>query len=100
MTKDNYDAILWLQEWYYSNCDGDWEHDQNILITTIDNPGWAITIKLDGTNLENKHFPKKIIENSEFDWYCCRIENTQFLGDGGPYNLMDMIKVFKDWVEM
>jgi len=93
------DAILWLQKWYYSNCDGDWEHDRNIVITTIDNPGWSVTIKLEGTTLENDQSIEYYIDNTELDWYDCRLKDNIFMGDGGPNNLLDIISIFKQWVE-
>ena len=98
MIKDQ-NLILWLQEWYFSNCDGDWEHDQNVLIETIDNPGWTITIKLEGTILENHNFFEKKIDRTESDWYYCCIENNQFKGACGPLNMLELIQVFKDLVE-
>jgi hypothetical protein len=36
--------IKWIQQWYVSQCDGDWEHECGIKITTLDNPGWDIKI--------------------------------------------------------
>lgn len=98
MTKED-SLILWLQHWFYENCDGDWEHDQKITITIIDNPGWAINIKLSGTIMENEIFQDVFIEKNETHWCCCRIENNVFLGDCGPLNLIDMIGVFKSWVD-
>ena len=41
-----------LQEWFASNCDGDWEHDFGIRIETMSDPGWMVTIDLEETNLE------------------------------------------------
>ena len=52
----NSKILDWMQEWLAQNCDGDWEHAQNFTITTIDNPGWSVTINLSGTKLEEKHF--------------------------------------------
>lgn len=95
---DNKNSILWLQSWYFNNCDGDWEHDQRVIITTIDNPGWSITIKLEGTIVENEKFSEKFVEHSDLDWFCCRVNNKEFLGDGGPHNLLDLISIFKGWV--
>ncbi len=45
-----------LQEWFETNCDGEWEHAYGVLIATLDNPGWTIKIDLMGTYLENIDF--------------------------------------------
>jgi hypothetical protein len=37
------DELLgWLEQWYYDQCDGDWEHAYGIRIGTLDNPGWSL----------------------------------------------------------
>jgi len=98
MTKQD-DIMIWLQQWYHSNCDGDWEHNQNVIITTIDNPGWTVTINLEGTNLENHQFIETSSEISDLNWIYCRIKENQFRGAGGPHNLLDIVQVFRKWVE-
>jgi len=50
------DDIAWIQNWFHQHCDGDWEHNENINIHTIDNPGWRLTIDLEGTSCENNFF--------------------------------------------
>ncbi len=37
-----------LEAWYRSNCDGDWEHQGGLTIESVDNPGWLVTLRLDG----------------------------------------------------
>lgn len=93
------DDFSWLQNWFYQNCDGDWEHNTNIKIINLDNPGWSIFINLSGTSLENKDF--FVIDNfkTESDWIYCIVENQQFKAAGGPYNLLRMLRVFRRWVE-
>jgi hypothetical protein len=46
MEKDDF---LWLQKWYRTHCDGDWEHSRRIHLGTIDNPGWSVTLNLQDT---------------------------------------------------
>jgi hypothetical protein len=33
------DALDFLHRWYAAQCDGDWEHEFGIRLTTPDNPG-------------------------------------------------------------
>lgn len=88
-----------LQEWYWSHCDGDWEHDERIRIFTIDNPGWGITINVAGTPLGNTAFPNLEIERSDNDWYRCWREGTMFHAAGGPQNLTEIINAFIEGVD-
>ena len=91
--------LQWIQSWYESQCDGDWEHSTGIRIETLDNPGWNIEISLEGTDLEDKLFSPLEIERNEFDWFYCKIEELIFKGYGGSKNLEEIIKIFKEWVE-
>ena len=50
------DELSWLQQWYSAHCDGEWEHGPGITIETIDNPGWSMTILVEGTELESATF--------------------------------------------
>lgn len=93
------DLLSWVQNWYYQYCDGDWEHNETIKIYTIDNPGWRITIDLEGTDCESKLFDNFKKEMSEHNWYHCFLRNGKFEGAGGPSNLVDILSFFKRWVE-
>lgn len=90
-------VISWLQKWFYDNCDGDWEHDQKVIITTIDNPGWSVEINLKDTELEGKYFKKIDDQISENDWIQCQVKDAKFMGAGGSMNLKDIIWIFVDW---
>ncbi|RAV10133.1 immunity 53 family protein [Paenibacillus contaminans] len=92
--------IKWLEDWYSSQCDGDWEHSHELKIGTIDNPGWYVFISLLDTDLKNKPFDPIILERNENDWFQCKLNNGSFEGVGGPSNLEEIITVFKNWVEL
>lgn len=49
-------ALSRLAAWYAARCDGKWEQQRGVVIETIDNPGWLVTINLDGTPLAKKEF--------------------------------------------
>lgn len=91
--------ITWLENWYLSQCDGDWEHDYGIRISTLDNPGWSVSINILDTSIKGKPFEDLSTDRSENDWVHCRLRNEVFEGFGGPKNLEEIIKTFKDWVE-
>ena len=94
-----------IQSWYISQCDGDWEHQQQVKIETLDNPGWAVTIDLIGTELENVIFETiqygtgKEADSSGDDWLICKVENNIFFGDGGPYKLKEILEIFLKWMK-
>jgi len=52
MDDTSLDNMSWLTRWYATECNGDWEHQSGIRITTIDNPGWNVNINLYGTLLD------------------------------------------------
>ena len=92
------ECLQWLQEWYLSNCDNDWEHLYGVKIDTLDNPGWSLTIDLDETPLADKDFLDIQIERTDNDWVFCSIENKRFKAACGPLNLLEVVDIFRDWV--
>ncbi len=87
-----------LQDWYRSQCDGDWEHQSGIEIDTLDNPGWSVTIDLSGTPLEHEEFPTVEDQfDDALDWLRCSRNGTRFEGVCGPSRLVDVLRVFLDW---
>ena len=93
------DTLAWLQDYYLSLCDGDWEHGFGPKIGTLDNPGWTFEFHLEGTPMENVSFEPVVIERSEHDWIHCKVEAVIFKSYGGPLNLTEMLQMFRDWVE-
>ncbi len=98
MSLNNKDFI-WLINWYYKQCNGDWEHGNGIDIKSLDNPGWFIKVSLTDTELSQKKFQIIDITRSENDWIYCSIKNEMFEGFGGPFNLPEILKIFRNWVE-
>ena len=97
------DVIIELQEWYVSQCDGDWEHTYGIVIETLDNPGWAVEIDLSRTELEAKSYEEwKEQEENSAKWIHCRVERKQdgrliFSGTGDSTKLSEIIRAFLSW---
>lgn len=90
-------ALEALQDWYHSNCDGDWEHEYSIKIENVDNPGWSVSIPIAGTSLESRPFREVRWKRSTNEWLICRVDGLSFLGDGGSRNLVDIVRVFLEW---
>jgi len=95
----NNDDLFWIQNWYRSQCNGDWEHEFGITIATVDNPGWYVTINLTDTNLAGVLFEKVKEEKDEFNWHFCLIRNNNFEASCGPCNLNKILNIFRQWAE-
>ncbi len=82
-----------LESWYISNCNGDWEHEYGIQISTIDNPGWCLKIDLMSTALEGQGFSidKDVDEN---DWLKANVKDNVFIAYGDPSKLNTLISIF------
>ena len=76
---------------------GQWEHEDGIVIENLDNPGWMVRISLFGTFLQGHNFTATEKELSERNWYVCRVKNGYFEAAGGVNNLGDIIDVFYNW---
>jgi len=92
-----------IQDWYLSECDGDWEHQFGIKIGTLDNPGWSLDIDLEETELQEKPFipnEKGVgpgVSNENPDWYACKVKDKKFVGRCGPSHLRTILRIFLDW---
>jgi hypothetical protein len=104
------DDIAWLSQWYLSQCDEEWEEQFGVSIGTLDNPGWELTVDLDGTRLEARSFAavyegvphgEQLFQGGDGDapWLVCRVEGSKFKAWGGPRDLGRMIGIFRAWVD-
>lgn len=89
----------WLQIWYKSQCDTDWEHEYGIKIETVDNPGWYVTINLLGTECEGKHFSSVRSEIDEDNWYFCIVRDNNFEASCDACSLTTILQIFREWAE-
>lgn len=93
-------SFKWLENWFKSNCNGDWEHCyKNVKIETLDNPGWSVSINLAETTLEDKTFERIEINNGDDDWMVCLIQDGKFKGWGDTGKLGSIIEIFIEWAE-
>lgn len=93
------DALGRLQAWYAAQIDGDWEHGHGIQITTLDNPGWSLSVDVADTALRDRPFAPVQLDRNETDWIHCRVEGDVFRGWGGAHNLRDLIETFLRWAD-
>jgi hypothetical protein len=91
------DIVGRLQSWFASQCDGQWEHQHGVSISTLDNPGWSVKIDLSGTALSHTVFVDIKQQESCNNWYECRVEHGNFLAYCGPLNLVTVLLIFLDW---
>ena len=61
------DSLAQLQQWYLSNCNGDWEHTYGVSIGTLDNPGWSLKIELTGTSCDGRDLARSAVGDHDTD---------------------------------
>ncbi len=98
-----------IQKWYESCCDGEWEHEFGVRISTLDNPGWAVEINVEGTRAASAAFGR--IEFGETDdnytnegdtigpWYVCWRDESAWHAACDPTSLETVLTHFLDWAE-
>ena len=86
-----------LQTWYLSQCGENWEDVNGVEINTLDNPGWSVTIDLNGTNLATRPFTEIKDLDDDQDWMRCWVDREKFEGVGDPRKLEKILSVFLDW---
>lgn len=93
------EILNWIENWYLSNCEGDWEHTWGVKIETIDNPGWNVKIDFADTKLENLIIDYSLVEKAENDWYGFSVKNSLYNAAGDPKKLIFLLEKFKEIVE-
>lgn len=97
--------IIEIQNWYKTQCNGDWEHSYGVKIDTLDNPGWSLSVDIVGTLLERtpfipiEHGVDEVSHPMSADWYVCKIEKGQFKAFSGPDHLSTIMKIFLKWAK-
>ena len=88
-------AVQFVQSWYQAQCNGVWEHANGITIETLATPGWQVTIDLGETVLEGRTMREFAARRSERDWIVCKVEHSQFRGEGDPNKLTAILHIFE-----
>ena len=86
-----------LQQWYLSQCNGDWEHQYGVEIDTLDNPGWSVRIDLTDSDLSGAAFTAIERTDDESGWITCRVRDDTFEAFGGPFMLEEILRTFLTW---
>lgn len=89
----------WLEAWYASQCNDQWEHEYGVKIDTLDNPGWSVQIDVTGTNLADKPYERHAVHRSEHEWVTTWLEHGQFRAACGPLNLGEALHLFRTWAQ-
>lgn len=104
----NDDNLIWLSQWYLSQCDNDWEHSYGVKIDTLDNPGWSLKINLTDTEMLGRSFEPVEQGQPSGDlnqwqqtgsWWVARVEDDAFYVACGPLDLSAAVGIFRRWVE-
>jgi hypothetical protein len=94
---DRPDVWTWLQAWYVSQCNSEWEHHNGISISTLDNPGWRVKIRLSDSTPAPASYERRETHRSEDDWCDTWIEDDAFHAACGPTNLGEALHEFRVW---
>lgn len=91
--------LEWLENWFSEVCDGSWEHDNGIIIETIDNPGWRVEISLEDTPWEKLSCPDRTIDCGEDNWVHIIKKQGRIVAASSCLNLDLVIGIIREWIE-
>lgn len=92
------DGFAYVQSWYRSNCDGEWEHEFGIRIVTLDNPGWSMEIDLTETSAEGFTVDRAKRSTGEGSWVWTSSDGVRFSASCDPGSLDVAGSLFKEFV--
>jgi hypothetical protein len=96
--------LEWLQRFYLSLCNGDWEHGEvGCKIDNVDNPGWSFEFELADTVYEDIPGPDVAkgagSADDDPDWVFLKKVGSKIDGACGPLKLDELIGEFRKWAE-
>ncbi len=89
-----------LMDWFQSQCNDDWEHNHGVTISTLDNPGWYLTVSLKNTTLEGcqmEEVSEGCDPNDDDHWIHCCVADQEFRGACDPNQLPRLIRIFESF---
>jgi hypothetical protein len=89
------DILEWLQAWYLAQCNGEWEHVHGVTISTLDNPGWRVSISLIDTTARGPKMQPYVSDRGDDDWVRCEVRDGMFEGRGDPRKLTFILETFR-----
>lgn len=89
----------WLQRFFLSNCDGQWEHYYGCKIDTMSDPGWRLEFDLTGTLYSGATLDLLEDQTGPLVWMKCEIVDGVFKAQCAPRQLGDCIQILRDVVE-
>ena len=89
--------VEFLQSWYQTQTNGEWERVRGVTIETLETPGWMVTIDLAGTELDGRTIAAIRDERSAQDWLICEVEQNQFRGQGDSRKLLAILEIFQQF---
>lgn len=92
-------ALARLQEWFRSECDGDWEHDCGFRLEPLDNPGWHLMLRVSGTKLEGLKVDPVARDRGQDDWIYLSEQDGHLKIACGPGQLVEAVELFLDTVQ-
>lgn len=87
--------LAFLVRWFEQQCDGDWEHDLGIRIETLDNPGWALNVRIEDTELDGQVADWQRIDEGDDQWVHWRATGVMFEARCGPGDLERALRAFR-----
>ena len=97
LEKDNY-LLDWVQRWFISNCNGDWEHGYGINMEYTKETGWYVYFNVNHTSMYDCKFDKKDKKGKK-KWLTFEVNENSFIGRGDSSKLEEILQTFHDWVE-
>jgi hypothetical protein len=88
-----------LQAWYAAQCNGEWERQYGVTVSTLEEAGWQLRVDLVGTRLEGAELARDLTVRAEGDWLEVWSDGFTFNANGGAANLSELLAEFVGFAE-
>jgi hypothetical protein len=88
-----------LRAWYAAQCNGEWEQQYGVTISTLEDSGWQLRVDLVGTHLAGAEITRELTVRAKGDWVEVWSDGFTFYGNGGVANLGELLAAFAGFAE-
>jgi hypothetical protein len=94
---ENLRELPWLESWHRNRVLQ--QKQAYVKIETIDNPGWALEVRMTLPPVQAKEFQLRSVPNVARGWLEWKVEDNLFVSYAGPENLIDQIDIFRQLID-
>ena len=91
--------LEFLDHWFASQSNGDWEHGEGVHLVTADSPGWILMVFIEGSDLHGEIEERRTFWDSDTDFLQSSSDGLVYRVSCGVGRLPEALRRFREFAE-